>query len=192
MGYGFVQYYRTKDASKALTTLNGTMLENHILELKQSTRTLVKETTDSASKKGNGSKLLVRNVPFQATQEEITDLFKTFGKLKGVRLPKKLTGGGEHRGFGFIDYYTETDAKKSFDTLSKSTHLYGRRLVIEWASQDETSEDLRAKTTRLANLSKDGGERREDGGSTKKKLVRYFESHPLVPKADEEEEEEDA
>ncbi|CAL8130979.1 unnamed protein product [Orchesella dallaii] len=191
MGYGFVKYYRTKDTSKALTTLNGTMLDNHILELKPSTRTLVKESTEIASKKGNGSKLLVRNVPFQATQEEITDLFKTFGKLKAVRLPKKLTGGGEHRGFGFIDYYTETDAKIAFDTLSKSTHLYGRRLVIEWASQDETIEDLRAKTTRLANLSKDGGERREDGGSTKKQLARYFESHPLVPKADEEEEEED-
>jgi len=65
-------------------------------------------------KKSTGSKLLVRNVPFQATQDEITDLFKTFGKLKAVRLPKKMTGGGEHRGFAFIDYYTESDAKVEY------------------------------------------------------------------------------
>ncbi|ODM98908.1 putative RNA-binding protein 19 [Orchesella cincta] len=192
MGYGFVQYYRSKDASKALTTLNGTMLENHILELKPSTRTLVKESADSTKKKAMGSKLLVRNVPFQATQEEITDLFKTFGKLKAVRLPKKMTGGGEHRGFGFIDFYTESDAKKAFDTLSKSTHLYGRRLVIEWASQDETIEDLRAKTARLASHSKDGVEQQEsEGGSTKQKLSRYFQTHTMASKADQDEEEDE-
>lgn len=38
-------------------------------------------------------------------------LFSTFGDLKTVRLPKKATGSGSHRGFGFIDFITKQDAK---------------------------------------------------------------------------------
>jgi multiple RNA-binding domain-containing protein 1 len=35
---------------------------------------------------------------------------------------------------------------KAFDKLCHSTHLYGRRLVLEWASQEETLEELRKRT----------------------------------------------
>lgn len=37
----------------------------------------------------------------------------TFGELKTVRLPKKMTGTGVHRGFGFVDFVTKQDAKVS-------------------------------------------------------------------------------
>ena len=38
------------------------------------------------------SKLMIRNVAFQATKNDITELFKQFGSLKKVRLPKKMNG----------------------------------------------------------------------------------------------------
>ena len=75
---------------------------------------------DSASKgqdgkasndKKAGTKILVRNVPFQASKEEVVQLFKTFGEIKAVRLPMKLDGSGEHRGFCFIDFHVKQDAK---------------------------------------------------------------------------------
>ena len=34
-----------------------------------------------------------------------------FGELKTVRLPKKMSGTGPHRGFGFVDFLTRQDAK---------------------------------------------------------------------------------
>jgi hypothetical protein len=34
-----------------------------------------------------------------------------FGELKSVRMPKKVSGTGKHRGFAFIDFLTKEDAK---------------------------------------------------------------------------------
>ncbi|XP_042582324.1 probable RNA-binding protein 19 [Cyprinus carpio] len=36
--------------------------------------------------------------------------------------------------------------QKAFTALCHSTHLYGRRLVLEWADAEETVDDLRRKT----------------------------------------------
>lgn len=37
--------------------------------------------------------------------------YRVFGELKAVRLPKKLVGVEKHRGFGFVEYYTKSEAK---------------------------------------------------------------------------------
>uniref|UniRef100_A0A3Q3DIG4 Probable RNA-binding protein 19 n=1 Tax=Hippocampus comes TaxID=109280 RepID=A0A3Q3DIG4_HIPCM len=150
MGYGFVQYYTAESAQKALRQLQHCNVDEHSLELKISERATraaeVPRKKKQVDKKQTGSKILVRNVPFQARVKEIRELFCTFGELKTVRLPKKAAGTGNHRGFGFIDFVTKQDAKKAFTALCHSTHLYGRRLVLEWADTEETVETLRRKT----------------------------------------------
>ncbi|CAK6966611.1 probable RNA-binding protein 19 isoform X1 [Scomber scombrus] len=150
MGYGFVQYQTTEAAQKALRQLQHCTVDDHQLELKISEKatraTEVSRKKKQAEKKQTGSKILVRNVPFQTTVREIRELFCTFGELKTVRLPKKAAGTGKHRGFGFVDFLTKQDAKKAFAALCHSTHLYGRRLVLEWADAEDTVETLRRKT----------------------------------------------
>ncbi|KMR02737.1 putative rna-binding protein 19-like protein [Lasius niger] len=115
MGYGFVRYKRKHDADRALKTLQMSVLDGKSLELKRSERTLMSDVKTAKKKskitEQTGSKILVRNVPFQATLQEITELFKSYGELKAARLPKKLVGTEKHRGFAFIEYYTKTDAK---------------------------------------------------------------------------------
>ncbi|KAF4790017.1 putative RNA-binding protein 19 [Turdus rufiventris] len=132
------------------TLKEGCSVDGHKLEVKLSERA-VRPAVKSARKKQTAkkqktSKILVRNIPFQATAREIRELFSTFGELKTVRLPKKTAGTGSHRGFGFVDFVTKQDAKKAFNALCHSTHLYGRRLVLEWADTEETLEALRRKT----------------------------------------------
>uniref|UniRef100_A0A3Q2PES9 Probable RNA-binding protein 19 n=1 Tax=Fundulus heteroclitus TaxID=8078 RepID=A0A3Q2PES9_FUNHE len=150
MGYGFVQYQTAEGARKALRQLQHCMVDDHQLEVKISERatktTEVSHRQKQAEKKQTGSKILVRNIPFQATVREIRELFCTFGELKTVRLPKKASGSGKHRGFAFVDFLTKQDAKKAFAALCHSTHLYGRRLVLEWADAEDTVETLRRKT----------------------------------------------
>ncbi|KAL0979326.1 hypothetical protein UPYG_G00183680 [Umbra pygmaea] len=152
MGYGFVTYQTQKAAEKAIRQLQHCTVDDHQLELKVSERAtksaVVSHKKKQAEKKQTTSKILVRNIPFQATVREIRELFCTFGELKTVRLPKKAsgTGTGSHRGFAFVDFLTKQDAKNAFSALCHSTHLYGRRLVLEWADADDTVETLRRKT----------------------------------------------
>uniref|UniRef100_A0AAV2MRD7 RRM domain-containing protein n=1 Tax=Knipowitschia caucasica TaxID=637954 RepID=A0AAV2MRD7_KNICA len=157
MGYGFVQYQTAEAAQKAIRQLQHCNVDDHQLELKISERaTRSSEVTHKKKqimKKQMGSKILVRNVPFQASVKEIRELFCTFGELKTVRLPRKATGSGNHRGFGFVDFITKQDAKKAFGALCHSTHLYGRRLVLEWADAEDTVETLRRKTAEHFHVS---------------------------------------
>uniref|UniRef100_A0A8C8VE71 Probable RNA-binding protein 19 n=1 Tax=Pelusios castaneus TaxID=367368 RepID=A0A8C8VE71_9SAUR len=150
MGFGFVEYKKPEHAQKALKRLQGCSVDGHQLEVKISERavkpTVMTSRKKQTPKKQKSSKILVRNIPFQATLREIRELFSTFGELKTVRLPKKMAGTGSHRGFGFVDFLTKQDAKKAFNALCHSTHLYGRRLVLEWADTEETVEALRRKT----------------------------------------------
>lgn len=53
--------------------------------------------------------------------------------------------GSGHRGFCFVDFVSNADAKRAMEALSASTHLYGRRLVLEWAKQEESVEEIREK-----------------------------------------------
>ncbi|XP_075069988.1 putative RNA-binding protein 19 [Mixophyes fleayi] len=150
MGFGFVEYRTPEQAQKALRQLQHCTVDGHQLEVKLSERATKPSVSSDRKKQNNNkqksSKILVRNVPFQATVKEIRELFSTFGELKTVRLPRKMAGTGAHRGFGFVDFVTKQDAKRAFNALCHSTHLYGRRLVLEWAETEESVEALRRKT----------------------------------------------
>ncbi|XP_001949363.1 probable RNA-binding protein 19 isoform X1 [Acyrthosiphon pisum] len=149
MGYGFIQFYRQKSVNEALKTKQLSMLDNHSIELKRSNRTL-QSATVAERKQGKSyeesTKILVRNIPFQASIQEVIELFKTFGELKGLRMPKKMVGTGTHRGFAFVEYNSKTEAKAAMESMCQSTHLYGRRLVLEWAQAGENLDEMRKRT----------------------------------------------
>lgn len=50
-----------------------------------------------------------------------------------------------HRGFAFVDFLTKQEALSAKEAVT-GAHLYGRRLVIEWAEDEEGLDALRAKT----------------------------------------------
>ncbi|EFO92955.1 CRE-RBD-1 protein [Caenorhabditis remanei] len=151
MGFGFVQFYTAFDAKTALKEMQGELLDGHSLELKISHREVVdkgalKRKDVQKKDQGECTKLLVRNLPFEASIKEVETLFETFGAVKTIRIPRKPGQKQQHRGFGFVDFISADEARRAFDALVHSTHLYGRRLVLEWAKEDETVEELREKT----------------------------------------------
>ena len=163
LGYGFIQFKARASAEKALKTMQFTQIDNNQVELKKSDRMLKSDqhsqaaapanrtqTANTATTKQTGSKLMVRNIPFQAKESEVRELFTAFGPLRSVRLPLKMGEGSAHRGFGFVDFMSKTDAKNAFEAMQMSTHLYGRRLVLEWAAEDST-QDVQTMRKRTAD-----------------------------------------
>lgn len=54
----------------------------------------------------------------------------------------------------------------AFEALCQSTHLYGRRLVLEWADQADETEDielLRKRTADAFNAKNPGGKKSRKG-----------------------------
>lgn len=94
-----------------------------------------KQEIEQMAKLQTGTKIVVKNIPFEATQSELTKIFKVFGELNFVRFIKKPDG--HHRGFAFVDFCTKSDALRAFRALCHSTHLYGRKLVLEWAAVNQ-------------------------------------------------------
>ena len=162
-GFGFVELKDEKMVLKAMKNLQGALLGGHSLKLsiskssKNENKDLLKnkrkretELNDYEYEDENVSnnKLLIKNIAFEASKEELRKLFKEYGQVKNLRLPTKIDGS--HRGFAFIEFMSHEEAQKVFKEL-QNTHFYKRKLIIEWAKQDNTIEEIREKTSKKAN-----------------------------------------
>ena len=161
-GYGFVEFKTSIECENCIKKLQGQIIDDHSIKLS------IAKSKDKNNLLGNkrkqetnlndfefisenveDNKILVKNIAFEATREEIRALFKGYGEIKNVRLPQKLDG--QHRGFCFIEFLTHDEAKNAFKKL-QNTHFYGRKLVFEWAQKEKTIEDLRENTKRKMDV----------------------------------------
>lgn len=138
MGFGFAEFRSKAQAQAALKVMDGYVLENHTLTVKASHRgqdaAEERRKEDQAKKAAaQRTKIVVKNLPFQATKKDIRTLFSTYGQLRSVRLPKKADFTS--RGFAFADFVTPREAENALNAL-KDTHLLGRRLVLDFAEAE--------------------------------------------------------
>ncbi|GFQ00836.1 probable RNA-binding protein 19 [Phtheirospermum japonicum] len=142
MGFGFIEFDSVDTALNVCKNLQGTVLDGHALIL-QLCHAKKDETLPKKNEKDRSStKLIVRNVAFEATEKDLRQLFNPFGQIKSLRLPMKF---GNHRGFAFVEFVTKQEARNALEALS-NTHLYGRHLVLERAKEGESLDELRART----------------------------------------------
>ncbi|MES1920856.1 hypothetical protein MHBO_002480, partial [Bonamia ostreae] len=100
LGYGFIEFDNSENAKKAIKTLHNVKLDGHELRLSfsYSSTGLKKDTKNDDD---INSKLIIKNLPFEATSNELKQLFGEFGVIKSCRLPKRTQS---HRGFAFIEF----------------------------------------------------------------------------------------
>ncbi|KAG5360277.1 Multiple RNA-binding domain-containing protein 1 [Yarrowia sp. B02] len=134
MGFGFVEFSSKEDAEIAQKAMDGHVLDGHKLQLKISNRGQDEEATET--KKAIDAKILIKNLPFEATKKDVQKLFGAFGSLKTVRVPKKFNS--ESRGFAFAEYVSAKEAEHAMSAL-QGTHLLGRRLVLQYAQADASN-----------------------------------------------------
>ncbi|CAO2658147.1 Nn.00g074070.m01.CDS01 [Neocucurbitaria sp. VM-36] len=136
MGFGFVEFNSPETASAALRAMDGHDLEGHKLQIKASHKgadAAEERRKDDAAKKAASTKILIKNLPFEASKKDVRALFTPYGQLRSVRVPKKFDSSS--RGFGFAEFTTKRDAVNAMNAL-KNTHLLGRRLVLAFAETE--------------------------------------------------------
>ena len=78
-----------------------------------------------------GRRLYVGNLPYKATDEELTALFSTVGDVASARVMRDMATG-RARGFAFVEMTTDEEAQKAISELHEF-QLEGRGLVVNEA-----------------------------------------------------------
>ena len=138
MGFGFLEFQTSQQAQTALQAMDGFTLEGHKLQIRASHKgadAAEERRRADVEKKAAGkkTKVVIKNLPFEAAKKDVRALFGAYGQLRSVRVPKKIDRGA--RGFAFADFTTPKEAENAMNAL-KDTHLLGRRLVLDFAAED--------------------------------------------------------
>ncbi|CAJ1456533.1 unnamed protein product [Effrenium voratum] len=119
-----------------------------------------------------GQTIFVRNVPFDASEDDLREVFRRFGKVRFVKLTPDKTGQNAHRGSAFVKFVeaegaeaalqAESEADRKLKELSSvikrseqrelpavegfGISLKGRRLVVKPAVAPTEAAELSDKT----------------------------------------------
>lgn len=147
MGFGFVEFRTKEQAQAALAVMDGYSLDQHELVVKTSHKGMdaaESRRREDTTKKvaARRTKIIIKNLPFQATKKDVRSLFGVYGQLRSVRVPKKFDRSA--RGFAFADFVSAREAENAMDALA-NTHLLGRKLVLQYASEEaiDAEEEIR-------------------------------------------------
>ena len=112
-------------------------------------------------------KLYVGSLPFSTTEEELNELFSSYGPIASVRIvTDKFTGMS--KGFGFVEMENADDARKAVEGLNGKA-LNGRTLIVN----DARPEQPRAPRTGGGRDARGGGDRGNFRGGDRPSRSRY-------------------
>ena len=165
-GYGFVTFADVEDAQRAKEELNGTELKGKKIRIdtaearqregekdtiKAGDR--IKAEREQQIKDAQTPKLIVRNLPWTVkTPEDLQKLFRSYGKVNFVNLPKKPNG--ELRGFGFVSLRGKKNAEKAIRELN-GKEIDERPIAVDWAVDRDTWQGLQ-KTEQVGDAAEAG------------------------------------
>src|SRR4026209_1451911 len=78
-----------------------------------------------------GRRLYVGNLPYSATEDQLTEMFSRAGKVDSVRVMRDMATG-RARGFAFVEMGTEEEAQKAISQFHEQ-QMDGRALVVNEA-----------------------------------------------------------
>lgn len=83
--------------------------------------------------------IYIGNVPYNATEEELGNLFAEYGKVTSVKIIiNKHTG--RSKGFGFVEMANDAEGQKAVESLD-GHELNGRNLRVDKAKDRDDSRD---------------------------------------------------
>lgn len=123
----YVQFVSSGAARAASAALDGKELDGLVLTAKISDPARRADRSDAARE---GRELHVSNVDFRASERDLADLFRPYGAVETVRLPRKVDGGS--KGFGFVLFARAEEAEAAL--ALNETPFRGRPLHVRAAT----------------------------------------------------------
>ena len=112
-GFGFIQFAIHQDALRA--SKNTALFQNRLLTIEFAKRksNTEKPVTKQHSVVCSKPCLIIRNLPFKCTQQDLQDAVGAFGNVVSIRLAyKSVNGINQFRGFAFVEFDTMQAAQK--------------------------------------------------------------------------------
>jgi len=129
-GYGFVNYVKTQDALKAITTLNGKQIQN-----KQIKVALARPSGEDIKH----ANLYIKGISKDMTRDELATLFKPFGEIiQSKILVDQYTGYS--KGAGFILFSKRSEADAAIQALHNTKPAGLSEFISVKRAKDETGE----------------------------------------------------
>jgi nucleolar protein 4 len=165
-GVGYVSFSVKEDAEAAINhvasegmTLHGRKLRVHWAEakvqqrLKDNPPPKPKKPVTSSSGPSRANRLIVRNLPWDITEEDLHALFSPFGAIYSIHLPTSEADSPRKKGFAFVWMSKKGDAEKAIAGCNGRTVRAGSKVG-----------EKKKKKKRAENRVSPGNEK-DDGGS---------------------------
>ena len=136
-GFGFVTLSTAEDAANVRGSLDGSMQAGRSISVRPFSsepprRTEGRSETPSAAGPAEDRTLYVGNLPYDTSQQEVTQLLEANGVTPIVRVHLPAGPDGRLRGFGFITLGSAESANAAIVSL-RGVDIRGRRLMVNIA-----------------------------------------------------------
>lgn len=139
-GFGFVTLATEADAARASDALNNAVCGGRPLRIRPFSQDgPAKRGGEERPRRAPEASLFLGKLPYDATAEEITELFASRG-VSVTRVTLPLGPDGRPRGFGFASIESEAAAEEAVEKLTDLT-LKGRAIVVSRAQAKGTRND---------------------------------------------------
>ena len=137
-GYGFVSFMNRSDARSLVASKESIVMNGRKLGIQFAT----KKTTDVSERRNAAiqaprcprptikqHRLIVRNLSFEVTENDLRTAFEKFGKVTEISMPKK--DGGAPGGFAFVQFLHKSPAAKAVAALN-GCDILGRSIAVDF------------------------------------------------------------
>lgn len=134
--FAIVAFENEESSNKAKAELSGKLIEDQELvvenlmnktDRKRFLSTKINETNSRLNDQFRFCNLHIRNIPYNATEDDLTDAFKEYGNIKSVKIDKYMLVTKEgndikeiptSKGFGYICYEDPESAKQAIEAMN--------------------------------------------------------------------------
>lgn len=85
---------------------------------------------DRKTGRGDGFQVIVKNMPYSVTWQQLKDAFREYGKVLRAEVPSDDKVKGRSKGFGYVKFETEKDALKAIDGMHGAA-FNDRKIQVE-------------------------------------------------------------